>query len=62
MQLEEMAELLTTKELTMSEIQEIFKDHSVLEISRYVMTSPQIRQTYGSLCDNHIRFTASSGR
>lgn len=59
MQLEEMTELLKTKELTMSEIQELFKDHSVFEISKFIMTTPQIRQTYGSLCDNHIRFTAS---
>lgn len=62
MRLEDMPEVLKSKELTMSEIQEVFKGYSVFEISRYLMTNPEIRQAYGALCDGKVRFTASSGR
>ena len=62
MRLEELPELLKSKELTMSEIQEQLSDCSVMEISRFLMTTPEIRQVYGVLCDGKVRFTASSNR
>lgn len=62
MKLEKLPEILKTKKLTLDEIQQIMKDYSIYEISRYIMTNPNLAQSDELLHDNKIRFTAISDK
>lgn len=60
MEIEKIHEILKTQKLTLDEIQDMMPDHSVYEISRYIITNPSLVQQNQVLCDNKIRFTHSS--
>lgn len=62
MKLEKLPEILKRKKLTLDEIQFMLQDYSIYEISRYIMTNPNLVQSNGLLHDNKIRFTAISDK